>query len=30
VLETDVPLQLIKEEQRWRDRIAELETRLRG
>jgi hypothetical protein len=30
VLEVDVPLQLIKEERRWRDRIAELEGKLRG
>ena len=30
VLEVDVPLQLIKEERRWRDRIAELEAKLRG
>jgi nucleotide-binding universal stress UspA family protein len=28
VLSTDVPLQLVKEEHRWRDRIAELEQRL--
>ena len=30
VLEVEVPLQLIKEERRWRDRIAELEAKLRG
>ena len=30
VLEVDVPLQLIKEERRLRDKIAELETKLRG
>jgi hypothetical protein len=28
VLSTDVPLQLVKEERRWLDRIAELEQRL--
>jgi hypothetical protein len=30
VLETDVPLQYLKEERRWRATIAELEARLRG
>jgi hypothetical protein len=30
VLDTDVPLQLIKDERRWRDKIAELETKLFG
>ena len=30
VLGVEVPLQLIKEERRWHDRIAELEAKLRG
>jgi hypothetical protein len=30
VQETDVPLQILKEERRWRGTIAELEEKLRG